>query len=265
MSRISRNLALAATLSLAALSAQASSCDPNQPTSVDSQIVNYNESNCAKNALKIAADYFQDASKAQAKGEYQHMCSTVYSALMQLEKYKAGDWRGNYKNIAEKIDHDYAEVLDNLMKTTCPQKTILYRFLAAKGDAWAMYNLGSIYAKGNGVPLDDAEALAWYQKAAEKEYTAAYLALGLMYSDGVAFLPDFVTAFEWYMKAAAQGDATAQYTVAGMYRKGTGTKQDSKKAAEWYKKATDQKHEGAKAKLEEMYKTGEAKKPGFSW
>ena len=230
MSRISRHLALASTLSLAALTAQASSCDPNQQTGVDSQIVNYNESNCAKNALKISADYFQDAAKAQANGEYQRMCSATYSALMQLEKYKAGNWRGNHKNIADKIDHDYSEVLDSLMKTTCTQKTSLYRYLAAKGDAWAMYNLGNVYAKGIGVPLDDAEALAWYQKAAEKGYTAAYLALGLMYSDGAAFLPDPVTAFEWYMKAAAQGDATAQYTVAGMYRKGTGTKQDSKES-----------------------------------
>lgn len=265
MSRICRNLALASTLSLAALSVHASSCDPNQPSGVDSQIVSYNESNCAKNALKTAADYFQDAARAQASGEYQHMCSTVYSALMQLEKYKAGDWRGNYKNIADKIDHDYAEVLDNFMKTTCTQKTNLFRYLAAKGDAWAMYNLGNVYAKGIGVPINDADALAWYQQAADKGYTPAYLALGQMYSDGAAFLPDPVTSFEWYMKAADRGDATAQYIVAGMYRKGTGTKQDFKKAAEWYKKAADQKHEGAKAKLQEMYKSGEAKKPGFSW
>jgi len=265
MYRISRHLALACTLSLATLSAQASSCDPSQPTNVDSQIVNLNESNCAKKALQMAADYSQAAAKAQANGEYQRMCSTVYSALMQLEKYKAGDWRGNYRNIADKIDHDYAEVLDNLMKTTCTQKTSLYRYLAAKEDAWAMYNLGNVYAKGVGLPIDDGEALAWYQKAAEKGYTAAYLALGQMYSDGAAFLPDFVTAFEWYMKAATQGDATGQYAVAGMYRKGTGTKQDFQKAAEWYKKAADQKHEGAKAKLAEMYKAGEAKKQGFFW
>ncbi len=265
MNRINRNLVFAFTLALAAPTAHASSCDPNQPAGVDAQIVSYNESNCAKNALKTAEDHFRDAAKAQASGEYQHMCSATYSALMQLEKYKAGSWRENYRNIAEKIDHDYAEVLDNFMKTTCTQKTSLYRYLAAKGDAWAMYNLGNVYAKGTGVPLNDGDALAWYQQAADKGYTPAYLALGQMYSDGAAFLPDPVTAFEWYMKAAMQGDATAQYTVAGMYRKGTGTKQDSRKAAEWYKKAADQKHEGAKAKLEEMYKTGEAKKPGGFW
>ncbi len=255
--------ALALTLSLATLGAQASSCDPSQPAGVDNQIVNYNESNCAKNALKAAAERLQEGAKAQASGDTQRMCSAVYASLLQLEKYKAGTWREGYRNIAEKIDHDYAEVLDNLMKTTCAQKTTLYRYLADKGDAWGMYNLGNVYAKGIGVQLDDTESLTWYQKAAEQGYTPAYVALGQMYSDGEAFLPDYAMAFEWYMKAAVKGDAGAQYIVAGMYRKGSGAQRDLKKAAEWYKKAADQKHEGAKAKLEEMYKAGEAKKPGF--
>ncbi len=256
-------LALVFTLAFVTLSAQASSCDPSQPASVDSQIVNYTESNCAKNALKIAADRVQEGEKAQSNGEFQHMCSAVYSALLQLERYRAGAWRESHKNIAEKIDHDYAEVLDSFMKTSCAQKTTLYRHLADQGDAWGMYNLGNVYAKGIGVPLDDGEALAWYQKAAGLGYVPAYIALGQMYSEGKAFLPDYAVAFEWYVKGAQQGDAEAQYIVAGMYRKGTGTAKDLKKAAEWYKKAADQKHAGAKTRLEEMYKAGEAKKPGF--
>ncbi len=78
-------LALVFTLVFVTLNAKASSCDPSQPIGVDNQIVNYNESNCAKNALKIAADRVQEGEKAQSSGEFQHMCSAVYSALLQLE------------------------------------------------------------------------------------------------------------------------------------------------------------------------------------
>jgi TPR repeat protein len=38
---------------------------------------------------------------------------------------------------------------------------------ADKEDAGAMYDLGFMYENGNGVSKDPAEALRWYQKAAD--------------------------------------------------------------------------------------------------
>ncbi|MDQ1300474.1 MAG: hypothetical protein QG637_392, partial [Chloroflexota bacterium] len=39
---------------------------------------------------------------------------------------------------------------------------------AQKGDAVAQCLLGAMYARGNGVPKDSAEAVKWWHKAAEK-------------------------------------------------------------------------------------------------
>jgi uncharacterized protein len=44
----------------------------------------------------------------------------------------------------------------------------LLRPLADQGDAGAQYNLGLIYANGQGVPQDYAAAVNWYRKGASK-------------------------------------------------------------------------------------------------
>ena len=44
----------------------------------------------------------------------------------------------------------------------------LYRPLAEQGNADAQQALGLIYAKGDGVTQDNAEAVKWFRKAAEQ-------------------------------------------------------------------------------------------------
>jgi TPR repeat protein len=253
-------LLFAASITFITASAQASSCDPKTPTKLDPKIALYNESNCAITAMDTAHKHTRDAAAAESKHDMQRMCEASYAALMVLENYKEGEWRANYKPIAEKVGRQYDESQARFIKTACPQKIALYRHLADKGDAWAMYNLGVAFAKGNGVTQSNSDAVNWYTLAAEKGYLDAYLTLGKIYSDGIAFKPDFPMAFDWYTKAASAGDAGAQYTVASMYHKGLGTERDANKAVEWYKKAAEQKFEGAKAKLDEIYKTGATNK-----
>ena len=43
----------------------------------------------------------------------------------------------------------------------------LFRQAAEQGHADAQFNLGNMYANGEGVPEDDAEAARWYRMAAE--------------------------------------------------------------------------------------------------
>jgi TPR repeat protein len=59
-----------------------------------------------------------------------------------------------------------------------------YRQAAAQGDAVAQYNLGIMYAKGEGVPRDDVEAVKWYQQVAARGYAGAQYSLGVMYAKG---------------------------------------------------------------------------------
>ena len=49
---------------------------------------------------------------------------------------------------------------------------------AEQGYAGAQYNLGLMYAQGEGVPEDDAEAVRWYQMAAEQGQAGAQFNLG---------------------------------------------------------------------------------------
>lgn len=258
-------ISLSVLLTLSFLSAHASTCDPSAPTTVDVQIYYLNESDCAKKALEKTVVYLAEASSAESKSDNQNMCTSLNSAVLLLDKYRAGDWRNKYRNTGENVDERYTEILDKFLKTTCVQKLALFRHLAGKGEAWAMYNLGVAYSKGNGVNQNDRTAIGWYTQAAAGDYAKAYIALGDIYSDGAAFQPDFATAHEWYLKGATKGDAAAQFIVAGYYRKGMGVNKELTKAAEWYRKAAEQKHAGAKAKLEEMVKAGEAKKQGGFW
>lgn len=52
------------------------------------------------------------------------------------------------------------------------------RKAAEQGNPEAQYNLGVMYAKGQGVPKDGGQALFWFRKAAEQDYAEAQYLLG---------------------------------------------------------------------------------------
>ena len=79
------------------------------------------------------------------------------------------------------------------------------------------YNLGRMYANGEGVPKDFVEAVKWYRLAAEQGVAYAQYNLGYMYSSGEGVPKDFVEAVKWYRLAAEQGVAYAQYNLGLMY------------------------------------------------
>ena len=78
-----------------------------------------------------------------------------------------------------------------------------------QGNALAQINLGLMYAEGEGVPENDAEAVRWYRKAAEQGNALAQSNLGLMYAEGEGVPEDYVLAYAWWNLAAAQGDKGA--------------------------------------------------------
>ena len=51
---------------------------------------------------------------------------------------------------------------------------------AERGNASAQYNLGVMYAKGQGVRQDYAEAVRWYRRAAEQGDVQAQSNLGVL-------------------------------------------------------------------------------------
>jgi hypothetical protein len=123
------------------------------------------------------------------------------------------------------------------------------RLRAEQGDARAEANLGNMYAHGQGVPQDYAEALRWYRKAAEQGDAKAENGIALMYSQGQGVPQDYAEALRWYRKAVDQGYAKAQYNLGNMYYYGRGVPQDRAEAERWYHKAADQGDEYAQRAL----------------
>lgn len=81
--------------------------------------------------------------------------------------------------------------------------------MAAQGDAGAQYKLGHLYAYGQGVPQDYAQAALWYTKAAAQGHAGGQYSLGALYLYGQGVLKDLVQAHLWLSMAAAQGEQFA--------------------------------------------------------
>ena len=84
-----------------------------------------------------------------------------------------------------------------------------------------------------------AEAVAWLQKAVDKNHPKALNTLGWCYREGVGLSRDFQKAFEYFKRSAMLGWKTGANNMARAYKKGQGCTQDISEAEKWYVKASD--------------------------
>jgi hypothetical protein len=111
---------------------------------------------------------------------------------------------------------------------------------ADQGDAKAEYTIGYMYRRGEGVPVNYAQALLWCKKAADQNEKEAQYVLGGMYYYGEGVPQDYAEAFRWYHKAADQDYAKAQYDLGYMYYYAKGVPRDYAEANRWFRKAAEQ-------------------------
>ena len=104
----------------------------------------------------------------------------------------------------------------------------------AAGDAEAQNALGVIYAKGEGVPQDYAEAAKWFRRAAEQGNAYAQSLLAYAYETGRGVPQNHAEAAKWARYAAEQGNATAQCNLGAAYGNGKGVAQSDKEAYIWF-------------------------------
>lgn len=81
-----------------------------------------------------------------------------------------------------------------------------FRKAAAAGSANAMFNIGVLYADGQGVPQDYAKAMEWYRKGAAAGSRLAMFGIGYLYDQGQGVPQDYAKALRWMRKAEASGD-----------------------------------------------------------
>jgi TPR repeat protein len=157
-------------------------------------------------------------------------------------------------------------------------------FAADQGHTAALWKLGRMYAKGDGVTRDEGKAFDIFMRIAStssdanpRSRDARYIAdalvtLGHYYETGIAGRVDANPAFsrQIYSHAAAFfGDAEAQYQLARMHQLGLGGEASPRQAARWYKLAARKGHAGAQAQFGLLLLKGEGTKrnsvKGLMW
>ena len=136
--------------------------------------------------------------------------------------------------------------------------------LAKTGHPESQYRVARLFTNGYGVEQDDAQAIAWYLRAAKHDYARAQNNLGWAYENGRGVEQDFAEAMRWYRKAANQGRAVAQNNLGMMYDLGRGVPENPSEAAEWYRRAAQQGDARAQNNLGVLYDEGRGVTPNPS-
>ena len=100
---------------------------------------------------------------------------------------------------------DFQKGLDAVQRGDYTTALREWKPLAEQGVAFAQYNLGVMYANGQGVPQNYKTAVKWYRLAAEQGDADAQYNLGFMYHEGKGVIQDNVYAHIWWNIAASQG------------------------------------------------------------
>jgi uncharacterized protein len=144
---------------------------------------------------------------------------------------------------------------------------------AENGNQLALWQLGHMYAKGDGVPADDYRAFEYFQKFADRNanvnpvsqsarYVAdAFIVLARYHLSGIPNSPVTANAgrAQRMLTHAASyfGDPEAQYQLARMHLDGKSSEQDPKRAMPWLVMAAKKRHYEAQALLGRILFQGE--------
>ncbi len=109
----------------------------------------------------------------------------------------------------------------NNVRTNIPrvsQKFIYAKRAASQGDARAQFDLGLMYAKGDGVRRSEREAFKWFHKAARNNHTEAKFYMGLSFVQGRGVKRQPQLARYWFKLAAKAGHRQAMAHLASLER-----------------------------------------------
>ena len=126
------------------------------------------------------------------------------------------------------------------------------RAAAEKQHASAQYLLANAYASGMGVQKNEQKALLWLLRSAEGGYDKSSLKLGRFFENAH---PD--VALQSYRAAAELGVAAAQLKLGQHYAQGHLTGQSWESARHWYLQAATQGEARAQCALGSMYEEGQ--------
>ena len=121
------------------------------------------------------------------------LCLTIAVLLGSIGVSWSGDFQ---KGLTAYESGDYATALRE------------WKPLAKQGDTDAMFNIGLMYDKGQGVPEDNMIAVQWYRIAAWWGHASAQGNLSEHYALGAGVKRNYTSAYMWGNIAATNGNKT---------------------------------------------------------
>jgi uncharacterized protein len=162
---------------------------------------------------------------------------------------------------------------------------ISLQYAAENGNELALWQLGHMYAKGEGVPRDDYRAFEYFRKFADSNANAfpaslraryvadAFVSLGHYYLSGIhgsSVTANPELAERMFTHAASYfGDPEAQFQLARLLLERKDSGPDAKRAVQWLLLAANKRHYEAQAMLGRILFQGEVGRrqpaPGLMW
>lgn len=150
---------------------------------------------------------------------------------------------------------------------TEPDEEAAYEIMreeAEKGNAYAMYDMGKIYAQGIFVEPDQEVAGAWYHRSLtamleveqEKENTYLEYRIGKMYQYGLGTEENLSEAAEWFLLASQKEHKFALYSLGMLYLHGKGVEQDEAEAFRLFLRSYRKGNPYAAYELGKLYEVG---------
>jgi uncharacterized protein len=193
---------------------------------------------------EAAASFSQAAGQGHAESQY--ILSTLYDAGQGVpaDDEQAARW----ESMAAGQGHVYAQANLSFREYSAGNFAAAFVWCQRAADAnlaWAQYNLGLMYQKGEGVTRSETEAAHWYRLAASQGSVDAQLRLADLFYLGQGVPRSYTQAALWYRRAAEQGNARAQFQLGHLYDVGLGIEHDYTQYRHWTRVAAEQGHEEA--------------------
>lgn len=132
-----------------------------------------------------------------------------------------------------------------------------WRRLAEKDHSGALFNLGLMYANGQGVERNLEWAVSLFRQAAELGHAYAQMNYAVALKAGKGVKQNHDESAKWFREVAEKGHVGAQFNLAIAYLKGLGVKRDSAEAVAWFSKAAEKGLSIAQYNLGRAYETGD--------
>ena len=116
------------------------------------------------------------------------------------------------------------------------------------------YNLGIMYKKGLGVPVNNNEAFSWFFLSANQGNILANYALGHAYLKGSGIKKNYKSALKAFKYAALREHPSSRLIIGNMYYQGQGVIVSYPRAFLWWSLAQDLNIGGASQNIDMIKK-----------